>query len=428
MAKYRTLIEVFDNAFRLFPDRLAVRYRNLEGVFQELKYRELEERVYALSLALISLGVKAKSHIGLIADVSYEWLLSNLAIQYAACVDVPRGTDSTEQELGYILSHSEAELVFVRNSQTLLKIQNGLKKHKHKVKNFVILEGKKSSKKEKNVYFLEELLDLGEKLKAKESKEYKELLKRKSQVKGDDLCTIIYTSGTTGEPKGVMLLHRNFASQLNILPSIIKPEAGDRGLTLLPPWHVFGRISEYMFLATGCSITYTDIKHIAEDMRHIRPNYVPAVPRIWEGVYNKILAGVKKQGKEKIFNFFKNIAIAYQRRVNRLSGRERLFEKRHPLTDIFLKGEALLVIIFLFLPKKLGDILVFRKVLAATGGELKASISGGGALPPYIDEFFMAIGIRILEGYGLTETSPVLAVRRPEKIVPGTVGPLFSAL
>lgn len=426
MSKYRTMVDVIESAFRLFPDRLAVRWRDEKEQFQELKYSEFEELVKALSVGLVVKGVKNKQHIGLIADVSYQWLLSNFAIQLAGGIDVPRGTDSTGDELGYILDHSESSVVFVHNAEQIDKINAGLKKHSHKVTTYIVMNDKVGKSAGKNVLRISDVIEAGRKAIASGAREYKEWQKRKDSIAPDDLCTIIYTSGTTGEPKGVMLRQRNFASQLNILPGIIKVEAGDRGLTLLPPWHVFGRIAEYMFFATGCSITYTDIKHIGEDMRHIRPTYVPAVPRIWEGVYNKILGGVKKSGKEGIFNFFKGFALNYKRNLNLLTGKEKLYVKRNPVLTLLLKIKAFFALLLLVVPKKLGDILVFKKVLAATGGQLRASISGGGALPGYIDDFFAAIGINILEGYGLTETSPVLSVRRPDRIIPGTVGPLIE--
>lgn len=424
MKKFATFTEVIENSFANFGPNLAVRWRP-EGKeeFATMTYSELEQKVKAIAMALIKRGVKHQEHVGLIADVSHYWLMSNLALQLIGAVDVPRGTDSTAAELGYIINHAECSFVFVHNGAQIEKIEKGLEKYSHKVKTYIVLNDSVPDK-ESRAIGLSDLIKEGEAL-LKDASSLNQLKERSQAVKPTDLATIVYTSGTTGEPKGVMLSHGNFASQLNILPTIIPAGPSDRGLTLLPPWHVFGRIAEMLFFTVGASITYTDIKHIADDLKTVKPTYVPAVPRIWEGVYNKIIGNVRKQGKEAIFNKFRNVALAFRKHVNRIKGAERLFHKRNPLVNLWLKLVSLFYVLLLFIPKKLGDILVFRKVLAATGGHLKASISGGGALPGYVDDFFAAIGVKIMEGYGLTETSPVLAVRRHNRIIPGTVGPLI---
>ncbi|MCB1199292.1 MAG: AMP-binding protein [Leptospiraceae bacterium] len=425
MAKYKTLYDAFQSTFTLFPDRLAVRYRLSGEDFHTKTYSELHEVVKAFGVGLIHLGVKPKAHIALIADVSHYWLISDLAIQFIAGVDVPRGTDSTGDEIAYIVDHSGCEIVLVHNAAQIEKIEKGLSKYKQQVKTYIVLNDQKSSA-HSNVFTMTEIIEKGRQLITSNASESAEFDKRGPAIESDDLATIVYTSGTTGEPKGVMLSHSNFAHQLNVLPKLVDVGPDDRGLTLLPPWHIFGRIAEYLFFASGTSITYTDIKHIGEDMRKIQPTYVPAVPRIWEGVYNKIIGVVKKSGKEGIFNFFKKISLAFRHNKNLMSGKLRVFTPRNPLVAFFSSIKGLLFVILLFLPKKLGDILVFKKVLAATGGKMKGSISGGGALPGYIDDFFAAIGIKILEGYGLTETCPVLSVRLPGRVIPGTVGPLVE--
>jgi long-chain acyl-CoA synthetase len=421
----KTYVEAIQQSFKKNRDRLAVRYREGSEEFKTLTYGELEQSVNLVAAGLAAIGVKPKEHIGLIADVSHYWITANSAIQLNGAADVPRGTDSTGPEIAYILHHSGSNIVFVHNGEQVKKIESGLKQYKHKIKKFIILNDDKSPK-GANIMTLAALKAEGEKLIKKGGKALADFESRAEKVSPTDLSCIVYTSGTTGEPKGVMLSHGNFASQMRTIPEVLKVGPSDSGLTLLPPWHVFGRITEMMFMAIGASITYTDIKHIGEDMRNLKPTYVPAVPRIWEGVYNKIIGNVKKQGKEPIFNKFKAAALKYNHFVSMLIGREKRPIRRNILAEIFARLIGLLGAILWFIPKKLGDILVFKKVLAATGGKLRASLSGGGALPSYIDDFFRAIGVRILEGYGLTETSPVLSVRLLERVIPGTVGPLIA--
>ena len=420
------MIDVFNNSFKLYPDRLALRWR--EGsIFQEMTYHELEKKATAYAAGLVSIGVKYKQHIGLIADVSYQWTLSDVAIQLAGAVDVPRGTDSNGDELGYIISHAGCKIVLVSDVKEIEKINKGLKKKRFTVTKYVVLDNNVPKKYGRKAIAMQDVIEKGEKaLEKKSSKEAKELAKRAKQIKPDNLATIIYTSGTTGEPKGVMTSHGNLAFQMNLLPKLTNAGPDDRGLTLLPPWHIFGRIAEYLFLSVGCSITYTDIKNIGDDMRNLKPTYVPAVPRIWEGVYNKIISNVRKSGKEGIFNFFKGISLKYLSYKKVIDNTEVLYEKPNPLFTPVRKLVSLVMMLLILPLKKLGDVLVFKKVLAATGGELKASISGGGALPGYVDDFFAAIGVTILEGYGMTETSPIISVRLPERVVQGTVGPIVE--
>lgn len=420
----KTYVEAIQQSFKKNGSRLACRYRQNGEDFKTMTYSELEKSVRLTAAGLAAIGVKPKDHVGLIADVSHYWITANLAIQLNGSADVPRGTDSTGPEIAYILDHSGSNYAFVHNAEQVSKIEAGMKKFKHKIKKYIVLNDE-SRAKGKNIMTLSALKIEGEKLIKKGGKALAEFESRADKVSPSDLSGIIYTSGTTGEPKGVMLSHGNFASQMRVIPEILKISPEDSGLTLLPPWHVFGRITEMMFFAIGAAVTYTDIKHIGEDMRNLKPTYVPAVPRIWEGVYNKIIGNVKKQGKEPIFNKFKAAALKYNHFIAMLTGKEKRPLPRNIASAIGARLVGLIGAIIWFIPKKLGDILVFKKVLAATGGNLKASLSGGGALPSYIDDFFRAIGVKILEGYGLTETSPVLSVRLMDRLIPGTVGPLI---
>lgn len=433
---HKTLIDVIGSTFRKYPLKTAYTWREKKEI-HSVTYGELAQNVKRLSTALVSLGIKQGDRVGLIADVSYYWILGNLSIQNIGAVDVPRGTDSTGEELAFILNHAGCQFALVHNYEQVEKIESYIKKGKKTqgVKTYIVLTGEKESPKTKtaaktkaktHVLFLDEVLEKGETSIVKNSKLTEEIKKRHKNIDRHSLASIIYTSGTTGKPKGVMLTQGNFVSQINILPIPFGLSSEDRMLTLLPPWHVFGRILEYLFFECGASIYYTDIKNMGDDLKKFKPTYVPAVPRVWEGIYNKIIGNVKKGGKEKIFNFFKLISLVHFRCMQVLMNRERLYEKRMPLLNIAYKAACFLTIGVLAPLKLLGHVLVFRKIIAATGGSLKGSISGGGALPDYIDEFFAAVGVNIYEGYGLTETTPVLAVRLPGRIVLGTVGPLVA--
>lgn len=418
-----TMVDVVKNSFSRYAGNVAFRYRNKKNEFDTITYKEADTITRNIALGLISLGVKQSQKIGLIADVSHYWILADLAMQRAGLIDVPRGTDSTGDEIAYIVNHSESEFVFVHNGKEVPKIEKSMQGKDITVKQYIILDDSKAPEFSEKCISFTELIKKGEEAASKKGEEVKALEAWSKAVKPDDLATIIYTSGTTGEPKGVMLTHSNLASQLNRLPELLDVSDKDSSLTLLPPWHIFGRIGEYLVVHIGGAIAYTDVKNIGEDMRRLKPTFIPAVPRIWEGIYNKILAGVKKSGKEDLFKFFRDVALKYKEFENQFLGHVVRFEKKSFVDEQIEKAVGGAGMAALWPVKAVGDQLVFSKLREATGGNLRFSISGGGALPGYVDDFFAAIGIRIIEGYGLTETSPVLSARLPDRIIPGTVGP-----
>ena len=422
----RTTIDIFENSFRSYSEHVAMRWRTNKKGFSEKTYGELAKEVDAIGVALVAMGTKIKSHIGLIADVSQGWAVSSIAIQMTGCIDVPRGTDSTGDEIAFILSHSECDLIFVANAAEADKIELATKKKNHKTSKYIIIDSSSSKKNSKKCIKLSEMIARGQDIIDKDGKEFKKLHDFRKKVVFSDLCTLIYTSGTTGEPKGVQLTHANLASQVNIMAPVVSLSTSDRALTLLPPWHIFGRTTELLMLSRGASITYTGIKTIKDDMRDSRPTIMPAVPRIWEGVYGGLIGKIKKDGKLGIFNFFKNFSIMNYKAKARLIGREKLYKRRNFLIDPIVRFVALVVYSLTLPMRGLGHVLIFSKIIAATGGSLRFSLSGGGALPSYVDDFFAAIGVDILEGYGLTETSPVISFRRPGKVVLGTVGPVID--
>ena len=420
---YKTMIQMFETIFMRYKNDMALRWHTNKDEYASLTYGELGTLVDELGVGLLTLGVKPGDHIGLIEDVSKEWCLSSMAIQMSACVDVPRGTDSTGKEVAFILSHSDTEITFVSNQEQIKKIEQN--KGSHTIKYYILLDNSATNSSTSNIINVNTLIEKGRELIAIDSSEYKDLLDRRKKIQPSDLSTIIYTSGTTGEPKGVQLTQANFAYQINTLTTYIPmgmQTEHEVALTLLPPWHIFGRVAELFLLSAGASITYTDIKNIGDDMKRLKPTIIPAVPRIWEGVYNKILGNVRKDGKEGIFNFFKNVAISNYKAKALLKNKTAYYVKPNILTYMLKWNYSLLLVLFTAPLKALGNKLVFGKVLAATGGSLKYSISGGGALPKHIDEFLAAIGVNILEGYGLTETAPLISIRTPNNIQLRTVG------
>ena len=243
--------------------------------------------------------------------------------------------------------------------------------------------------------------------------------------KGDenDLATLIFTSGTTGEPKGVMLTHKNFISQLYEVNERIYVNPGDDIICVLPVWHVFQRACEYVVLSQAGSLGYSKPvgSVLLKDLAALNPCYLPAVPRVYEALYDGINRAMRKTGGIVfyLFRFFTTVSKA-QCYLSRLIFQRTAKIKKQPvaLYWVFLSIPCLLLTPL----KMLGSKLVFSKVRAKMGTKFRAGVSGGGALPPSIDEFFWAAGVKIVEGYGLTETSPIVAVRPVDNPTFGTVG------
>ncbi len=393
--------------------------------FHGPSYKELYERGTHLATALIELGIQAQEHVAILADNRLEWMLSDYGIQLCGAVNTPRGTDVTEFDMSYILSHANVRLAFVedeRMQERLIKLQAKLPDLKHIV---LMAPGSSTGSKKGKIaiHTLPQLEEQGRALRASGDKRMEE---RISKIKEDDLFTLIYTSGTTGEPKGVMLTHANTISQINYVPLALNSE--DSALSILPVWHIFERQFELLCMSKGISTYYTNLRNIREDMQQVRPTCMGSAPRLWESIY----LGIKKKVEggpavaRALFQAAYFCASHFKAALRFLKGHELDLNGRNPVVSFCLRGPLQVArALCFFLPFLLLDFVVLRKVRKATGGRMRYSISGGGALALHLDLFFNNIGLRILEGYGMTETCPVIAVRTPASLVIGSVGEIW---
>lgn len=246
-----------------------------------------------------------------------------------------------------------------------------------------------------------------------------------SGVQPQDLFTLIYTSGTTGTPKGVQLTHANMTSQIRNLPFSL--EKGGRALSILPVWHSYERVFEMVSMSWGVCTYYTSIRTIGDDLKTVKPTIMASAPRLWENLYLKIYANVAGSSpiKRTLFHFAYESTRRVQRARRFFMGQELDLIDRGGVENTRRLIRHLINMTVFTIPHRILDGLVLKKLRGVVGGEFQFTISGGGALQPHVDEFFNFIGIPVLEGYGLTETSPVLAVRTLENLVIGTVGPMF---
>ncbi|MES0488598.1 MAG: AMP-binding protein [Leptospirales bacterium] len=411
------LTQMFKESSEKFADRPAFASRDKDKKYNTITYSELFQTAEQLSMGLINEGVKAKEHVGIFADNRLEWILADMAVILAGAADVPRGTDVNEHDITYIVPHSDMKVLFVQNTAIYERVKK-IKRKLPNLKKIIIMDS--SEKTPKGALSMSGLIEKGKTL---IEKNRKELDNRFKKIKPSDLCTLIYTSGTTGTPKGVMLTHENLVAQLKNVPIHLFPE--DRLVSILPIWHIFERTIEMISLNSGSCTYYSTIRDLKENFQLVKPTMMASAPRVWESLYNGVHTMIAKSPgiKQKLFGAAYFLSNHYNRALRFLSGKELRISGGNLLIRVGRVIPEALVLTLLFLPEKLLDTIVLKKIRKATGGAFRGTISGGGALPMHVDKFFNNIGIPVLEGYGLTETSPVLAVRTFDNLVVGTIGP-----
>lgn len=370
-----TIQDLIDN-MRSFGDQTAISWKSGSYSFEEL-----HRRADAYARGLHALGLRKGDRVALFADNIPEWLPLNCGIVYGGMVDVPRGLDSTPQELAYILEHSEAKAAIVQMDACIPEMTSSLES----IISIQPAEGYMDAS---------ELVEMGS---------------DGSQMPSVDLsdtASIIYTSGTTGAPKGVELTHGNFISNVSAIQRHIDIGEDDKLVSILPPWHVFERIIKYTAASCGAETFYSTRMTLLDDLRNEEPTIFASVPRIWKLIYDRVAKNINKLSQPKRWFISKSIDVAKDYAI-RDDGIVKTIER--PLYAI-------------------ADKAVFSTLRSRLGGRFRFAVSGGGALPPYIEEFFTAAGIEILEGYGLTETSPVIAARVPGQGMSYSVGKLMDNL
>lgn len=417
----RSIARVYQAAAEVYADRPA--FATASGPkreFQPISFAELYSQGLNLATGLIEMGLEQNSRVGLFSDNRLEWILANYGIQLAGAADVPRGSDVTEHDVRYILSHAGVEILFVEN-QVVLELVQKNRTHLPALKHIILMAPQALPT--GSVLHIRDICEQGRLLRQRGDRRAE---KRIAQTQGEDLMTLIYTSGTTGKPRGVMLTHANLLSQLRNLP--VRLSVRDRILSILPVWHIFERTFEISAIYCGACTYYTDVRNLRQDMARVRPTFLASAPRLWEMIYQGIQSRMQKAGSlsRALFRAAVFSAARVKGSVRFLSFQNVDLEGRSPLESGVRAVMALFAWCLFLLPYGLLNLLVLRRLRSATGGALRFSCSGGGALPMHVDEFFNNIGIPVLEGYGLTETAPIVAARRPGKIVIGTVGEVID--
>ena len=395
----RTINELFSQAVEHRSDRVVMSFKR-DKKWHDITGGQVITRVRNLALGLHKLGVREGDRVALLAESCPEWSMTDYAILSSGAVNVPIYPTQAVDQVAFIIRNSGARVLFVGNSKLLKRIQPALDSLKKDAPQLILFEQPKDAKDSGSWIGLEDLEKSGAELGSAKPELFSQLA---AQAQPEDLATIIYTSGTTGEPKGVMLTHHNLVSNVLSSGKVFGLRPDDVALSFLPLSHVFERTVLYIYMSFGVQICYArGVETVAEDIKEVRPTVVTAVPRLFERIYSTInkRAAEAPPMKQKIFHR----AVEVGRQV------------------AMLKDQGKSVPLRLAMELKLLDKLVFTKWREAVGGRIRFFVAGGAALSPELAYIFAGAGIMILQGYGLTETSPVVSFNRPTKNRIGTIG------
>jgi long-chain acyl-CoA synthetase len=398
---YGTLPSRFLNAVDSRPNPRAQMFRHADSTWESVPSAELLRRVAGLSMALVELGIKPGDRVALFAANRPEWHTTDFAINGSGGVTVPVYFNESPDRMAYILKHSGARVIIVCGADQLQKLMQ-CRAQLPELEHVIVADAENDVPADFLRY--ETLIATAG------GAEIAAYRLRASQVLPGQLCTIIYTSGTTGEPKGVMLTHNNLSSNVTDSCATFDFEpATDVALSFLPLAHVYGRMMDYIYIFSGVTVAYVEaIDLVPQALLEIRPTIIAAVPRFFEKIYARLMEqGSKATGvKRKLFDW----AV----RVARRAAPWRASAKSAGPT--------------LRLQWALADKLVYKKIRTGTGGKLRMVFSGGAPLSRDLAEFFWSIGIPIYQGYGLTETSPILTSNYPANRVGSSGKPIPNVL
>ena len=391
-----TLVEVYERVLREHPKPDTLNYKR-GGVWYSLSADEMLQRARHAALGLYELGIHRGDRVAIVSESCVEWVLADQGCIFAGAITVPIYPTLTPNQVEYIVNNCEARAIFVATRQKLAEIED-LLDESPTIEKVILLEPR-AAETPGEVLSFDELQDLGRKLNETDPAVIRELA---GACQPEDLATIIYTSGTTGEPKGVMLTHSNMVS--NIIDSSNHLDFGetDSALSVLPLSHSFERQAMNMYLHHGMSVHFGSIDTLGENLREVHPTVFVGVPRIYEKIIQRVQDRAAEKGRwnAAVVSWAINVAREWAR----------------------VKSDRQRVSTWLWLKHRLGDILVYEKLRKAMGGRVRILVSGGAALADDVATAFLGAGMPIVQGYGLTETSPVISAGQLDDIRIGTSG------
>ena len=389
-----TLGQLFINTIKSFPKDDLMLYKEA-GSYVPMSTDEVAKRGKNICLGLKDLGLESGEKLIILSGNRPEWVITDMANLCLGGITVPIYTTLVPEQIKYIIENSDAKIVCFSDEEQWNKLKE-VKDALPKVQHFITF----ASQAPEGVFTLDEVMRKGEALDKQDPGLFEQLA---MAGKPDDVASIIYTSGTTGIPKGVMLTHQNLISNIQSVSTVIEFSEKDTVLSFLPLAHVLERMVTFTYLYKGCSIAYAEsIDTVGENLLEVKPQIMVSVPRVFEKIYAKVIDNVLASSslKRKIFFWAVKVGKEY--------GRRNLEKQTIPKSLERKRG--------------LAEKLVFSKVIEKTGGRVRFFVSGGAPLSKDIADFFYALGLVVLEGYGLTETSPVISVNTFENLRFGSVG------
>jgi len=390
----KTIPELFYEKGGAWTDETVFRHKK-QGRWIDLSWREVRENVLAVASGLIAEGMQPEGIVAILSGNRPQWSYADLGSMSAGLINVPIYPTNTAEQVAYILEDSGSEMIFVEDQSQLEKILK-VRERLPKLRRAIVIEPHAQA--DDFVTDMNALMERG-----RENMDPEAVEARWKSVDPEQVATLIYTSGTTGNPKGVMLCHRNMASNIVGAKDFLEIEPGYSDLQFLPMCHAFGRLEVYALMMYHAIVTFSEsIEKLPENFKEVRPEIFVSVPRLLEKVHAKITAGVESGGT------IKKLLFGWAISVGKEATRARMAGTKPPLSIRLQFGIA--------------DRLVFSKIKDALGGNIKILVYAAAPLAMEIQDFFAATGITALEGYGLTETSPGLTGNLPHDFRLGTVG------
>jgi long-chain acyl-CoA synthetase len=395
MTDFKNIINYLYDRAASHPAHIAFKYKD-NGRWLYYRWSDVLSATEALALRLMELGVEPGDRVGIISETRPEWFISDLSTLAAGAALVPIYPNLLKEDMAYIINNASVKVLILENSEQVQK-WNLIKNDCKSVQSILIIELEQN--KNVNVESWHQALNQGRTLNKENANKVREIV---NSIKAEDIASILYTSGTTGKPKGVVITHEQIVSEITDVFHVMPVNEADVTLTFLPLAHILGRVETWGSVFAGYTLGFCEgIDQIRANLKEIKPTFMIAVPRIFEKLYAAIQAHAEtKKTTDKLFSHAKSVAqsVANYRSQN------------EPVPYGLL------------LQHKLYEQLVYKNILAEFGGRLRFAISGGAPLPKDITLFFSGVGILLLEGYGLTETTAAITLNTPLRYKFGSVG------